>query len=61
MTNDAEMIADSAEMAVMIEQMADEIAEDFSSRANDLRIIGLQKRGIPLAERLVAKLIFKFE
>ena len=56
MTNDAQMIADGAEMSVMIEQMAAEIAEEFGSRADDLRIIGLQKRGVPLAERLSAAL-----
>ena len=56
MTNDAEIIADSAEMASMINSMAAEIAEEFGSRPEDLRIIGLQKRGIPLAERLSAKL-----
>ncbi len=56
MTNDAKMIADGAEMSAMIERMADKIAEEFGSRADDLRIIGLQKRGVPLAERLSAAL-----
>lgn len=56
MTNDAQMIADGAEMSAMIERMAAEIAEEFGGRADDLRIIGLQKRGIPLAERLSAAL-----
>ena len=56
MTNDAQMIADGAEMSAMVERMAAEIAEEFGGRADDLRIIGLQKRGIPLAERLSAAL-----
>lgn len=61
MTNDAKMIADGAEMTAMIERMADEIAEEFSGRADDLRIIGLQKRGVPLAERLSAALEKRFQ
>ncbi|MBQ9771303.1 MAG: bifunctional pyr operon transcriptional regulator/uracil phosphoribosyltransferase PyrR [Lentisphaeria bacterium] len=61
MTNDAKMIADGAEMAAMIECMADGIAEEFSSRVEDLRIIGLQKRGVPLAERLSAALEKRFQ
>ena len=52
MTNDAKMIVDGAEMSAMVERLADEIAKEFSSRVDDLRIIGLQKRGVPLAERL---------
>ena len=60
MTNEAEVIADGAEMAVMIERMADEIAEEFGSRSEDLRIIGLQKRGVPLAERLSVTLEKRF-
>ena len=60
MTNDAKMIVDGAEMAAMIERLADEIASEFSSRVDDLRIIGLQKRGVPLAERLSAALEKRF-
>ena len=60
MTNDAEIIADSAEMAAMIESIAAAIAEEFKDRPEDLRIIGLQKRGIPLAERLSACLEQRF-
>ena len=60
MTNDAEIIADGAEISAMIESMADEIAKEFGSRPEDLRIIGLQKRGVPLAERLSAELEKKF-
>ena len=60
MTNDAKMIVDGAEMAAMIERLADEIANEFSSRVDDLRIIGLQKRGVPLAERLSAALEKRF-
>ncbi|MBR2439552.1 MAG: bifunctional pyr operon transcriptional regulator/uracil phosphoribosyltransferase PyrR [Lentisphaeria bacterium] len=60
MANDAILIADSAEMSVMIERMVDEIAEEFGSRVDDLRIIGLQKRGVPLAERLSAALEKRF-
>ena len=60
MTNKAVLISDSAEMSAMIERMADEIAEEFGSRADDLRIIGLQKRGVPLAERLSVALEKRF-
>ena len=60
MTNDAKMIVDGAEMAAMIERLADEIASEFSSRVDDLRIIGLQKRGVPLADRLSAALEKRF-
>jgi pyrimidine operon attenuation protein/uracil phosphoribosyltransferase len=61
MMNDAEIIADGAEMAAMIDMMAASIAEEFKDRPEDLRIIGLQKRGIPLAERLSEALEKQFQ
>lgn len=61
MTNDAEIIADSAEMDAMIDSMVNAIAEEFNDRPEDIRIIGLQKRGIPLAERLSERLEQRFK
>ena len=48
-------IMDAARMKRAISRLASEIVEE-NQGAKDLYIVGIRRRGVPLAERIVAKI-----